>query len=249
MDCRTARLLLSYHRPHAAELDATDRRALEGHLATCPECEALARAERLFDERLGPAVRSVAVPAGLRGRLRARLDADRAVHQRRWLLRRAAVAAAILLAAVLGLHWFIRPPAQVNLELALAEAVEQRAASPEAVEQWFGRQGVKMRAPEQFNYGLLAFYQLVEFAGEKQVPQLVFLQTTALGPAEARVYVLSAKKFALASLAEQARLSSGGCTVEVRWDDPEDPQFAYLVIYRGESLEPFLSRDQPPPLG
>ena len=65
MDCRTARHLLDYARPRVPELDRPDQEALDGHLAVCPECDALARAERQFDEHLGQAVRDVPVPQGL----------------------------------------------------------------------------------------------------------------------------------------------------------------------------------------
>src|SRR5690242_15755148 len=111
MDCRTARLLLDYARPAPAELPGGDAAALEGHLTACPECEALARAERQADDRLGRAVRDVPVPDGLRDRLLARLGAER----RRWYPRRltwgggtlAGAAAALLLA--FGLWRYFHP--------------------------------------------------------------------------------------------------------------------------------------------
>src|SRR5262245_13853267 len=99
MDCNTARLLLDFARP--GDLDAAEAGDLERHLADCPDCGPPARAGRALDRHLGRAVRRVEVPEGLRGRLLARLEADRGDLHRRWAghgLRAAAAAAAVLLA-------------------------------------------------------------------------------------------------------------------------------------------------------
>ena len=77
MDCRTARLLLDYHRPQASELASSEAGALEQHLSVCSECDALTRAERQADARLGKAMRDVPIPDRLRDRVLARLHADR----------------------------------------------------------------------------------------------------------------------------------------------------------------------------
>src|SRR5262245_10465360 len=106
MDCRNARLLLEFARPLTAELDAGEAEALQGHLADCPECGALAREERRLDEHLGRAVRDVPVPEGLRDRLLARLATERDAWFRRWLLRAVGVAAGIALAV--WLVWLYR---------------------------------------------------------------------------------------------------------------------------------------------
>ena len=58
MDCKTARLLLLFARPLPTELEASEAEALESHLADCPECGALAQAERQTDTCLGQAMRA-----------------------------------------------------------------------------------------------------------------------------------------------------------------------------------------------
>src|SRR5712671_2771679 len=98
MDCRTARLLLDFARPGSIELEASELTDLDGHLGGCSECDTFAHAERLVDSRLGPAMRAIAVPPVLRGRLLARLDVERFTWYRRRVVPAVLTAAALLLA-------------------------------------------------------------------------------------------------------------------------------------------------------
>src|SRR5204863_3538530 len=95
MDCRTARHLLEFSRPRASELEEQDQDALNGHLAVCPDCDAMARAEREADQHLGQAIRDVPVPHGLRERLMRRLREEREAWLRRWVARGLRVVAAV----------------------------------------------------------------------------------------------------------------------------------------------------------
>ena len=62
MDCKTARFVLEFNRPHLSELDGDEADALERHLAECPECKLAAKTQRQVDAHLGQAMRGVAVP-------------------------------------------------------------------------------------------------------------------------------------------------------------------------------------------
>src|SRR5437879_2213818 len=120
MDCRTARLLLTFARPRAAELEAGAAEALTDHLAECAECGALARAEHQVDRLLGLAMRQVSTPLDLRQRLLTRLQVER----RNWYQRlprehpriAAAVAAVLLLAGGLAVYAAFRPPRALDLQ-------------------------------------------------------------------------------------------------------------------------------------
>jgi hypothetical protein len=252
MDCKTARLLLDYARPMPAELPGGDVAALESHLTACPECEAVARAERQADDHLGRAVRDVPVPDGLRDRLLARLRAER----RRWYRRRllwtggtqAAAAAGVLIALGVWGHFH---PAQLPAPYleAIAEEVSQQippqdgqGASPEKVEEWFQYKHHRaVVAPRDFdlrplNYGLLTYYGMADCQGQR-VPMLLF----ANGRDQARVYVLSDKDFNLAELRrQQATLNSFGCTIAARLD-PNGEGIVYVFIYTGNAMNPFLT--------
>ena len=84
MDCKTARLLLEYARPNSHELDETEARALEEHLAGCTDCDQQTGAERRADEVIGRAMRAVDVPDQLRSRVLARLAEEQVQRRRRW---------------------------------------------------------------------------------------------------------------------------------------------------------------------
>ncbi len=105
MDCKTARLMLEFARPQHAELDPLDLRALEAHVAACPECALRTKQERALDEQLGRAMCKVDVPDQLRSRLLRRLAKEKAAVEK-WRWKRYAAAAtavaALLLLAIGG---------------------------------------------------------------------------------------------------------------------------------------------------
>lgn len=235
MDCKTARLLLEFSRPAPAELEAGDADALAGHLADCPDCDAIHQAGSAADARIGRAMRNVPVPADLRGKLLARLATDKDVWYRHRLLRVAAVAACIAILATLGhIFWNYRPP--VDLAIALSQEVPQ---SPEEVERWFKEQAhVDMTAPAEFNYATLTHWSMAVYQG-KQVPLLVFSN----GTDSASIYVLSSRQFNLESLGNTPDSLSGHFNVKVLGYVPGDA-YAYVAVYT--NLKPFLIRPSTP---
>lgn len=233
MDCRTARLLLDFARPHAAELEAAEAATLENHLADCPECRSLARAERRLDQHFGSAMSDVPVPEGLRQRLIARLHAQRDAWYRRRILQVAGVAAALVLVGWLG--WSLQHRSASVVQVGAVVDAANQMASIERVDQWLRQEGYDSGAPSRFDYALLVSCGMAEFQGRK-VPELVFLQ----GTAHARVYLLRTTDFDIkASLAVQRHAQSGAFTAELI-EDAAASRVAYLVVYTGDSLTPFL---------
>ena len=93
--------------------------------------------------------------------------------------------------------------------------------------------------PRQFDYRLLVHYTVAEFQG-RAVAQLWFVQDNN----SARVYILPAKQFDLDYLERQGQGVAQGSHVTVKLiRHPENRQIAYLVVYTGASLEPFLNRN------
>jgi hypothetical protein len=213
--------------------------ALQSHLAECPECAAVARAERQTDDYLGQALRDVPVPPELRSRLLGRLDAERGP----WYRRHAhvlATAAALGLVIWLGLSWLGQRTA-LDLQAFHNEVSLQASARPEQVEQWFfDKYRVRTVAPSEFNYNLLAACHLAQLEGQN-VPYLLFLQAEVA----AHVYIVRDRPFNVRALLEQPRFESGGVAVEVL-EHPTDPRFVYLVWYTGGSLQRFLVKEQRP---
>jgi hypothetical protein len=240
MDCKTARLLLDFHRPQAAELDAAAAAELERHLTVCLECGELARRERRLDDCLGRAMRQVEVPTGLRGLLLSRLESERTERERRrWGqgLRILAAAAAVLLLVWGGVKW-----RQAHLpKITFTETQEwvngrlMRPPGPEEVEDYFRRHGSTAFVPADLNYAFLLCYGLGDFQGH-QVPQLLFLRDDRDRQVHehAQVYILSTKQFDLKGLEQTVAAGYGDCKVEVTLHDTG--RYAYVIVYTGDSL-------------
>jgi hypothetical protein len=243
MDCRTAQLLLDFARPRPGELHPTDTDALEAHLAGCPECHALAQAERRIDDHLGRAMRDVPVPDHLQRQVLGRLRQARSQRRQRilaWTARLSA-AAALLIAVGLGVWAVVWKPhalPELDLENLHAIAFVENHPTPEQVEEWFREQyGIDTVVPSRFNYHLLAHHSVAEIQGQR-LPLLVF----AHGHDRARVYIVAGKQFDRHALLHAERPDSGGLKVEV-WQNPDAPDLAYVVIYSGGSLARFLKTD------
>jgi hypothetical protein len=239
MDCNHARLLLTFARPLATELEESEAHALANHLTDCPACAALERSERRLDAPIAAAMRAVPVPAGLRERLLGQLARDRAVlNRRRWMRRGVAVAAAVLVA--FGAWSFLAAkPLALNLETVYWRA-NNLPNTPAEVEEWFQQNHrTTMTAPTAFNYALLAHCTMADFEG-KRVPLLEFRNRTE----SAWVYVLDAGQFDLRSLEGQGSLS-GAATFFVEWQrEPANPRIAYVIIYTSGGLEQFKKTAQ-----
>jgi hypothetical protein len=244
MDCKTAQLFLEFARPHADELAAEDARALDDHLASCPDCSVLARNERRIDEHLAKAMRSVEVPDRLREHLLTRLEAERGDWYKRWAghgLRVAVAAAACLLLIVGGVYgwseyrWLHRPVP--DIPDVQRELMTNRVSPPDRadLEQKFKKHGVVTVLPD-FKYCYLKTSGIAEFQGAS-VPQLVFSFDGDDSVREnAIVYVLSEKQFKLAEMQTSASSPSG---YPYKVDVLHQPggSFAYVIVYTGNGYD------------
>jgi hypothetical protein len=241
MDCKTARLLLELDRPAGTEVDIEEARALEEHLDHCPECSGLARLERGFHQQVGLAMRQVAVPPELRGRLLSRLDKERGDYYRKQAARgiRTAVAlAACLLIAVFILR--MRTPKKPSLDVqALVNSFAGEhcdARNKDGVEQWFAdHHGIKIEAPSNFDYAYLLECGVVDCQGAK-VACLTFARPELR--LVARVYIVSEAQFNPDSLKNSNSIIVGGGAKAEIWRI-DGSEFAYLILYTGENLDPF----------
>jgi hypothetical protein len=236
MDCKTARLVLELLRPGAGETDAAELAAFEQHLAGCPECDALARAERGLDHAFAKAMQAVEVPSGLRGRVLDRLERERGESALRRFGRagRLAAAAAAVLLAVWGVYaWRQSHLPAVNVDLAWEDLVTEHAAPPSGddLAAHFKGLGFEGPFPTGLNYSLLSYYGMGEFQG-RRVPQLIFLNEQ--GAARARVRVLSPKQFNLTNLPTGFRSPPGYGYKLALWNDPAG--CAVAVDYTGGAV-------------
>jgi hypothetical protein len=244
MDCKTARLLLDLARPHSAELHPSEAGALKSHLAGCPECDSLARVERQLDDHVGRALRAVPVPDGLRDRLLKRLAGRRRAWYASWAGPAAGVAAAAALLFIVWFYWPHTGRPQPDLErIGYEAAVKIQTRDPEQVAAWFqARYNLVLAIPRELrqgpiNYNLLADYDLADCQGQR-TPRLLL----TYGSEQARIYILTSKQFDLKDVLSQQRFDSNGVVAEVH-SNPDDPDTAYVVVYTGKSLTPFLVAD------
>lgn len=240
MDCKTARLLMTFDRAAGAELDPAEAQSLSCHLADCAECRQISQAERNIEAHLGRAIRNVPVPDGLRDRLLDRLAEERRVsHRRQWVRGAMAIAAAVLV-AVVGWH-FLRPsPIQPDL-VAWSETVNFPPQSAEQAEEAFRQRGIIVHAPVEFNYTLLAHFGQTQIQG-RLTPYLEFRR----GAEYLRVFILDGNRFDLAFLERNPEGPSGRVTVKW-WGKSADGKFGYIIEYTGEKPDPFKTRDLLPP--
>jgi hypothetical protein len=250
MDCKTARLLLDFHRPRCGELPPEEAVELERHLAGCADCDAAGRALRRLDDHLGPAVRAVPLPDGLRERLLARLREERSTRLHRrlaWAGRGLAVAAALLIATLLWLHFRPSPPPSLNLDaLTDAELLQHRAVSPEGVQLWFQENHhVAMVPPPAFAYDYLVEYEMADVQG-KRVPKLVFHRDQENASTRADVYVVAREQFDLPALeaTNAAVFEKSGQRLDIWGARAERPNTAYVIVYDGD-LNQVLGDERP----
>jgi hypothetical protein len=241
MDCKTARQMLDFARPRRPELESAELEVLEAHLADCPECGPVAQAERQMDNRLSQAMRSVAIPEDLRGRLLNKLDTQRKIQnwkRRRWLAIPAA-AATLLLATWVGWKW-LQKPDHIFVEQVADEVYGKvNNAQPERVDNWFRANGIPTVAPANANYALLSDYYVHSFEG-RRVPKLVFTD----GKNSAHIYILPTKEFDVAEAARNQSMDGSVWKAEIRFDP--SGKYGYLVIYLGEPLKVFPPTDRQP---
>jgi anti-sigma factor (TIGR02949 family) len=239
MDCNHARLLLLFARK-PADLDLADAEALGAHLDQCPDCQALAGAEERVDQALGRAIRDVAVPASLRERLLTRLQQERRVVWRYRLAAAGGLAAALLLTAGLAWAFWLGKQPEVDLNAFQDMVSIKVAAAPEQVEQWFQEQGVAMKAPTLFNYHLLYTYDTTHFMN-RRVAKLIFVHRDS--GSTAAVYVLSRTQFDWKSEELPPSIHTSFPSNHTIEPLPEDPDYLFLAVFTGGSLDPFRKPD------
>jgi len=242
MDCKTARLLLEFARPQHAELDSLDLRALEAHVATCPDCGPSAKLERAFDEQLGKAMRQVDVPDQLRSRLLARLAKERAAVEK-WRWKRYAVGAlavAATLLLVVGVWTLVRRATLPHLDPAqIAEATRNREIigfKKDEIKKDYHERGVDM-TPPNFNYQYLVHYGMGTLQGQ-QVPCLVFIHDDADANthAYAVVYVVSDRDFNLSKVSTNSPWAESGYRYKVELERETGSPDLYVVVHTGDNL-------------
>ena len=237
MDCNTARLFLPFHRPGGRDLDGPEAADLDHHLAQCNECNTLSMTQDRLDATLGKAMRNVEVPRGLRNQILERLAAQPTRKPRRiaYSVRGLSAAAAILLLAV-GWYVFYNPIRRPLNAETVFDSVNYSRPDQEKSDALLRQLGARAGAPTFVNYGFLtgspSLAVLPGTQGDKspvKVPQLVFHQ----GERNAVIYVVSRKTFRV----EEPTNHTDGYAYRLEVVQPEGSEFAYLVLFTGNSWD------------
>jgi Putative zinc-finger len=230
MECQTVRMLLAFTQRRVESIDGDERKAVEQHLETCPDCAAWAQAEAAFDQALAPAMRDVPVPVQLKTKLLTKLAEQRRPSPWRWV--GVSTAAAVLLMLGFGTYWMFFSTVQVDT--AVLNDLDARArATPTQVEDWFWeQQDLKMKVPGQFDHRFLVTFDAVMFQG-RRVPKLIY----SSGAETAQILVLPRKQF---DVGEIRRVPGTSNTYVTQADD--ENKYVYLICYTGSGPDPFLRR-------
>jgi hypothetical protein len=248
MDCSNARLFLFFNTPAGADLAGPEAEELRRHLAQCSECHALAGAEQRLDQHLGRAMRDVAIPDGLRGRILQRVAAERGEWNRRWAAHAArAVAgiAALVLVCVGVWWWWTKPPSRIDAhEVAKAMSVYPVRDARAVNEQLVGLQGWEVPkdgrgAPTDVNYSYLTgapALAILPGYDKVKAPQLVFTRAvpTRSGVVEQKavIFIINDKEF---TVVEEQPQDDSGYQYRVEVYKPPSSSYTYLVLYTGNS--------------
>lgn len=222
MECHDARILLSFAHRRAEELDAAERAHLQQHLEKCPDCAALAQAERQTDEAFGKVMVDVPVPTDLKRKITARLAVTG--PRKPWIL--AAAAAAMILIAISGtLVWlqFQRPVVGFG---DIEDAVHNWDAN--TVRDYLKSQGLTAEGPESLDYRYLQHVDVVEFKG-RRVGKLMFARNDRA--ASATVLILPKSEFRMDTEKElYAQEVPHTTSISIR----HASNFVHVIFFRGD---------------
>lgn len=238
MNCETARMLLTFFGTRGSELAPEDAAALDTHVAACPGCAARLRDEQAFDGRVGRAMRAVAVPADLRGKIADSLAVERGA----WFRGRAAALAGVAAALILGFGGYVAYEIQHAPALTADGVVEhedQQVNDPAGrISRVLSEHGLRYNPQRAFDLRQLDTVSTERLMG-RAVPMLHFRNLRK--NTYANVYVVSDRTFNWKALdpADATFRSEYGHQVTVI-PDAVRGDVGYIVVYTGDSLDVFL---------
>jgi hypothetical protein len=240
MDCKNARMLAEFRGNRETELPPEDDAELDQHLNSCHECRSVLRVERQIDSHIGRAMKSVVVPFGLKSKILDRLATERGAWHRRRIFTVAAAAAAVVLAVGI-VTWKPHGKKKLDLDALIANDTKWKQNPKERLETWLAVEGIRYRPDVPLDPHLIAFHGMAEIQG-KQVPMLVYRNIER--NVTAQVFILRDADFDLSSLPQTSGGTMGyyGRKVEIVQDAEQPGKIAYLILYDGDSLEPFQIR-------
>lgn len=245
MDCRTARMLLAFHRPGASELEPADVQGLSSHLENCGVCREQADEERRADASLGLAMHQVAIPPGLRDRILTRLSNERNAYYRGWLFRGSVAAAAAAVLIAVGVYLRVRsmeketPRLNIDSIISGLQTSDPLPKSADDVQSYYTKRGIALQIPDemkQWDFEALR-NSYISYQQGQPVPTLVFEK----GTSRAVVLLLHRSQYHATSVP-----GTDQSFQRVRvLGKPGDSEYIALVIVQEGKYEDFLKAKPP----
>jgi hypothetical protein len=237
MQCRDAHFFLRLRRHANDELGADLNADLDRHLAGCAECALDFRSANSFDSAVATAMKSVAIPAGLRDKLLSQALAYRGTVVRRKVYQLAALAASLFL--IVGVAYGVSSASRPKLDtdLMVLQADEQIQAPDKAIEDWLTAQHLPTELPLPFNTDLLTELAYKRIQG-KDVPVIIFG-----GPPDrgfAKVYLFH--KNGDFKLDPQTLRDAQASNTHAKVIDGHGKAagIVYVIVFTGHDIQPFL---------
>ncbi len=240
MDEQQLRLAAELFELGRAELPAEDAHLLAEQAESLPLREEL-NAIRDFDQSLGQAMRAVPVPGQLKQQVLDRMAEKRAIQIRKRIYEITALAAAVLLVGFIAWNWnrFFRPSLDAESIVARADfSNKERFARAEA---WLAEQDLHFQPERAFEPDRLVEYVHAELL-DRTVPMLLFVSDQG---EVARVYIVRTGQFQLEDQDLDQEAHKSFASVRILTDRTEPHRIAYVVVFTGQTLEPFLRRPTP----
>lgn len=237
MECRDAQFYLRLRRHAADELGADVTAPLDGHLTTCAECAAIAKAASNFDRAISTAMLAVPIPPGLRAKLVTQAAKASGAALRRSVYRYGGLVAAAMLMIAIGvsIYWTGRPRVD---SAAIVENNGGLVENPqEYARKWLAAEKMPEQLPYDFDYDLLVSCGY-EKIGARYAPVITF--RARAGSGLAKVYLFrEGGEFDTKDMqdAQASHFSARVVVGEQKWRGVK-----YLVVNSGprEGLEQFL---------
>jgi hypothetical protein len=237
MQCRDAQFYLRLRRHTNDELGADVVADLDRHIVGCPACALDSRIALSFDRAIATAMKTVAVPTGLRDKLLTQVLAYRGTVLRRKAYRLTALAASLFLVIGLGYGVFSASRPKLDTIDLVMRADEQIQDPDRTIQLWLTAQHFPAQLPLPLNADLLVSLGSERIQGQ-DVPVIIYRGPTERG--FAKVYLFrESGEFKLDSQSLQDAQASN-TSARVLKSQPQAPGVVYVIVYTERDLQPFL---------
>ncbi len=237
MQCRDAHFFLRLRRHANDELGADVNADLDRHLAGCAECALDFRSAHSFDSAVAAAMKSVAIPAGLRDKLLSQVLAYRGTVVRRKVYQLAALAASLFLVVGVAYGVFSASRPKLDTDLLVLQADELIQQPDEAIRHWLASQHLPTELPLPFNTDMLLSRSFEPIQG-KNVPVILFGGRSEREFAKIYIFQKNGDFKIDPQISRDAQASN--TRAMVLFGQGQASGVVYVIVHTGPVIQPFL---------